>query len=367
MLLIDNAMQAGLIAVPDCIAVLEKAFLGLATGRSIIRPKTDLLYPASRPDGYFRFGSMEGAHDGVCALRIIAEIAAWERRPDGTMREEQYCVAPGTYLGLVLLFSTDTGAPLAILNDGHIQHVRVGASAGLGAKYLARADARTVGLIGAGGMARTCLEAFCAVRPIERATIYSPTAANREVAAAELGARLGIDVVAVASAREAVAGADIVATCTNAMAPVFEADWLEPGTHVTCVGTQEISRAAEARFDVKIRQGVATIAPARETARNRSDLGLSYAAYVGGTEAEMARLPAGGAHRLDTGTYPEFVDLATGRVPGRTRPGEITFYYNHGNQGLQFAAAGGLIYRNAKARGIGTELPDAWFLEDIKA
>ena len=367
MLLIDNATQRGLITVGACVSVLEAAFIGLATGRSIIRPKTDLLFPCAREDAYFRFGSMEGAYDGVCALRVISEVAAWERKADGTMREEQYCVSPGTFLGLVFLFSTENGAPLAILNDGHIQHVRVGASAGLGAKYLARTDAETVGLIGSGGMARTCLEAFAAVRPIKRARIYSPTPDNRIAASRELSDSLGIDVTPAASAREAVSGADIVATCTNAMAPVFDAAWLEPGMHVTCVGTQEISREAAARFDVKIRQGVATIEPARATERNRSDIGLSYAAYVGGTDAEMKRLPAHPSFRLDTKVYPEFVELATDRVPGRTNPDEITFYYNHGNQGLQFAAAGGLIYRNAKARGVGSELPDAWFLENIKA
>ncbi len=163
-------------------------------------------------------------------------------------------------------------------------------------------------------------------------------------------------------------GADIVATCTNSMIPVIEVDWIEPGMHIVPVGTQEIPPAAAARFDVRIRQGVATIEPSGGDARHRSQIGLSYAGFVGGTEEDMERLPKPNpAARLDASDYPGFADLVTGATPGRTNPEQVTFYYNHGNQGLQFAAVGGAIYRAALARGAGEALPDAWFLQDIKA
>ena len=233
MLLIDNDAQRELLTMADCIAAIEAAFTALPEGRAVIRPKTDLYFPCSDESTYFRFGSMEGAYDGIFAMRMTSDICEWAE-VDGVLREEEYCVEPGTYCGLVLLFSSDNGAPLALLNDGVIQTMRVGASAGLGAKYLAREDARTVGLIGSGNMARTHLDAFCQVRPIERARIYSATQAHREVFAEEMSAKLSIDVTAVATAREAVQGADILSTCTNSMIPVIEAD----GSNPACISCQ---------------------------------------------------------------------------------------------------------------------------------
>ena len=367
MLLIDNDAQRDLLTMDVCIDTLEAAFTALPQGRAVIRPKTDVYFPSAGEAGYFRFGSMEGAFDGIFAIRMTSDICQWDE-VDGVMREEEYCIEPGTYCGLVLLFSSGTGAPLALLNDGFIQTMRVGGSAGLGAKYLAREDARSVGVIGAGGMARTCLEAFCQVRPIERATVYSPTKTNRERFAEEMSAKLGIAVTAEATARAAMAGADIVATCTNSMTPVIENDWIEPGMHMVPVGTQEIPPAAAARFDVRIRQGVAAIEPRGDDSNHRAEIGLSYSAFVGGTEQDRKRLPRPNpAARLDAAGYPSFADLVTGATPGRTSPDQVTFYYNHGNQGLQFASVGGAIYRAALERGSGQALPDAWFLQDIKA
>jgi alanine dehydrogenase len=85
---------------------------------------------------------------------------------------------PGIYCGLVLLFSTADGEPLAIINDEHLQHVRVGASTGIGARLLARADAHAIGVIGSGGMARTVLEAPVEVRDIHAVKVYSRSAAH---------------------------------------------------------------------------------------------------------------------------------------------------------------------------------------------
>ena len=367
MLLIDNDTQRTLLSMSTCIDALEAAFIALPAGRAVIRPKTDVYFPSAGETGYFRFGSMEGAYDGIFALRMTSDICQWDE-VEGVMREEEYCIEPGTYCGLVLLFSSDNGAPLSLLNDSFVQTMRVGGSAGLSAKYLAREDAQSVGLIGAGNMARTYLEAFCQVRPIKRAVVYSPTPAHRDAFADQMSAALGIEIVVAPSAREAVRGADIVATCTNSMTPVLLADWIEPGMHIVPVGTQEIPPAAEPRFDIRIRQGVAAIEPSGDNTRHRAEIGLSYAAFVGGSEDDMARLPKPNpAVRLDASGYPTFADLVTGATPGRTSPEQVTFYYNHGNQGLQFASVGGAIYRAAQARGVGHALPDAWFLQDIKA
>ena len=137
--------------------------------------------------------------------------------------------------------------------------------------------------------------------------------------------------------------------------------------HIVPVGTNEIPPNADTVFDVAIRQGVASIEPNVEDVRHRSQVGLSYAAFVGGTERDMERLPKPNPNaRLDASGYASFADLVTEATAGRTSPEQVTFYYNHGNQGLQFAAVGAVVYRAAQARGHGQSLPDAWFLQDIK-
>src|SRR5882757_7243910 len=209
MLLIDNNIVKRVLTMRECIEAQERAFAGTLTGASVSRPRIDMFVPCNREDGYYRWGSVEGASDGVLAVRLKSDIMTWPEGPDGTRTETKYCMRPGTYCGLVLLFSTQDGEPLAIINDGHLQHMRVGASAGIGTRLLAREDAHAVGVIGSGGMARTVLEALIEVRDIRSVKVYSRVSANREVFAAEMREKLGIAIEPVATAHEAVRGTDI--------------------------------------------------------------------------------------------------------------------------------------------------------------
>jgi ornithine cyclodeaminase/alanine dehydrogenase-like protein (mu-crystallin family) len=372
MLLIDNEIVAKVVSPGDCIDIQEQAFGDLQTGRAIHRPRIDMYAPCSREDGYYRWSSMEGVTvrpGPYLAMRVKSDIAYWPRTADGQWTEKKFCVEPGLYCGLILIFSTETGGPLAMINDGMLQHFRVGGGAGLGAKYLSRPESRTVGLLGSGGMAKAYLQAFMKVRPIDEARVYSPTAANREAFAEAMGHELGIRVQPVASAEEAVRGADIVASCTDSMAPTIRPEWLSPGMHVTNVGPYEIDQECLARFDVKIRQGEAGSGSEalRESDRLRREVGQSPLAYVAGTEAEMQRLPPRPPGRIGFGgNFPHIAELINGVRHGRTSPDQITFYHNFGNQGLQFACVGGMVFERAKEQGLGRRLPDEWFLQTIR-
>ena len=377
MLFINNDIVHDILTMEDCIRVQEAAFRKLATGEAMHRPRIDMYMPCGRDDGYYRWGSMEGACDGFFAIRMKSDIITWPRDADGNWTEDKYCREPGTYCGLIFLFSTENAEPLAFINDGNLQHMRVGGGAGIGVKYLSRADSHEVGMLGSGGMARTFLRAFCAVRDIQRCKIYSPNAEHRAAYAAEMADELGIEVVAVDNARAAVQGVDILSTCTDSMRPVYDADWIEPGMHVTNLGRREISDAAIDKFDVVIRQGTGGL-QMRQTERFQAERGLSPAAYIGGTPAQMARIPEknpepglGGdspefTDRGKGGDKPDFADLITGKAAGRTRDDQVTFYRNVGNQGLQFSAVGGLVYTIARARGLGHEIPTEFFLQDIR-
>ena len=365
MLLIDNDVVAAVLTTKDCIEVQERAFSGVLTGASVCRPRLDTFVPCEREDGYYRFGSTEGATDGVHAVRLKSDIMTWPKNADGTWSEKKYCMQPGTYCGLVLLFSTQNGEPLAILNDGHLQHMRVGAAAGVGARLLARPDARRVGMIGSGGMARTALEAFAAVRPIDTVRVYSRDPANRTRYAQEMSVQLGITVEPVDSAREAVRGADILASTTDSMLPIVQADWLEPGMHVVAIGPLDFAPDCESRIDVVVRQGDEAF-DLPETGQFRRDLGHSQSAFVAGSPDEQKRLPPVIRKQRSPRPWPFYADVVAGHAPGRTNAAQITQYRPVGNWGLQFAACGALAYRAAKARGLGRTLPTEWFVQNIK-
>jgi alanine dehydrogenase len=306
-----------------------------------------------------------------------SDIITWPRDKEGNWTEEKYCREPGTYCGLILLVSTKNAEPLAFINDGALQHMRVGGGAGIGVKYLAREDSHAVGMLGSGGMARTFLDAFCCVRNIQLCKVYSPTPAHREAFAAEMAHRLGIEVRAVAQPRDAVTGVDILSSCTDSMRPVYDADWIEKGTHVTNLGRREMPDAVMNRFDVVVRQGTAGL-QMRQSERFQAERGLSPAAIIGGTVTEMKRIPEknpepgfGGdspefTDRGKGGHKPDFGDLVTGKCKGRTTRDQITFYRNVGNQGLQFSAVGGWVYEEAMRSGKGRIIPTEWFLQDIR-
>lgn len=377
MLIINNHDVTKLLTMKDCIRVQEEAFRKIPEGGAIHRPRIDMYMPCDRDDGYFRWGSMEGANDGYFAIRMKSDIITWPRTPDGNWTEEKYCREPGTYCGLIYLVSTRNGEPLAFINDGVLQHMRVAGGAGIGAKYLSREDSNTVGMLGSGGMARKYLEAFATVRDIRKCKVYSPNPKNREAYAQEMSNTLGIEVTAVDSAREAVRGVDILSSCTDSMTPVYDADWIEPGMHVTNLGRREMSDKVMEKIDVVVRQGTAGL-QMRQTERFQAERGLSPAAYIGGTPEQMKRIPEknsepgfGGdspefTDRGKGGDKPDFADLVTGKAAGRTSREQVTFYRNVGNQGIQFSAVGGWVYSLAKERGIGRDIPTEWLLQDIR-
>jgi len=377
MLVINNEIVADVLTMEDCIRAQEEAFKKIPTGGAIHRPRIDMYMPAEREDGYFRWGTMEGANDGFFAIRMKSDIMYWPENESGNWTEEKYCREPGTYCGVVLLISTKNAEPLAFINDGHIQHMRVGGGAGIGVKHLSREDSHTVGMLGSGGMARTFLEAFCCVRDIRKCKIYSPNKEHRETYAKVMAQRLGIEVIACDNPQEAVAGVDILSTCTDSMVPVYDPNWIEPGMHVTNLGRREISDGVMDKFDVVIRQGTAGL-QMKQTERFQAERGLSPAAFIGGTTEEMKRIPEKNPNPGFGGDDPQFTDRGKGGDKpdfaamiadpslGRTNPEQVTFYRNVGNQGLQFSSVGAVVYKICKERGLGMEIPTDWFLQDIR-
>jgi alanine dehydrogenase len=305
----------------------------------------------------------------VFATRIKSDIAYWVEGENGVTTQEKYCQRPGLYCGLILLFSLENGEPLAVMNDGYLQHLRVAATAGIAAKYLAREDAETVAMIGSGGMAWTHALAFFEVRKIKRIKVFSPTVKNREAYAERLTARLGIDVLPVDSAKEAVKGAAIVAACTDSVVPVIPGGCLEEGAFVCTVkGSLEMGEETVERVSAFF-----TFAPNSDVASNAGQPSRAqrisgvHRAYVAGRTEDLARIPeVERAHGLDKRTLLSFRDLLEGRISGRVDARQVLAVGGNQIQGIQFASVGGVTYRLIKEKGLGREFPTDWLLQDIR-
>jgi alanine dehydrogenase len=301
---------------------------------------------------------------GVFAIRMKSDMLAWEEQ-DGFQVEDKYCMQRGTYCGLIFLLSTRNAEPLALMNDGFLQHMRVGACAGLGTKYLARKNSKVLAMIGSGGMARTYAMAIKEVRPIEVMRVFSPTKKNREAYAAEMTEKLDIEVIAVDSPEKALKGADIVSLTTDSLVPVVKAEWLEPGMHVNNVRNNETGEDVLKRADVRARLGTSTLFADRTVAGVATGSDGMFA-YIAGSDEEKKKIPVSPHHDIDNPNIGTIPDIMAGRWVGRANDQQITFLNNQGTQGLQFAAVGGTAYNLAKAKGLGHPLPLEWFTQNIR-
>lgn len=141
-----------------------------------------------------------------------------------------------TVQAVVVWFDADTGSPLAFLDGATVTAMRTGAASGVGTRLLARTDSATLAVIGAGGQAEWQVRAVLAERPIRRVLVYARDRARRGAFADRMAAATGVEVVAAASAEAAVREADVLCCATTSTTPVFDADWLRPGTHVNGIG-----------------------------------------------------------------------------------------------------------------------------------
>ena len=363
-LLISNADVAQVLTMDATIAALEQSYRALVTTDAVCRPRIDIQIPTSTPGRTYQWGTMEGGSTGgYFAIRIKSDVV-YEREYNGAVTQEKFCGRPGLFCGLVLLTSIETGEPLAIINDGVLQHMRVGADGAIGARYMAKRDARTVGMLGSGGMARSHIEALVRVRPIERLRVYSPTRANREVFAAEVREQHGIDAAACDSPAEIYRGADIVAAVTDSAVPVLEGARIEPGTHLINVGGGGRPDAESlARIDAYLRFGTSP-APQGHPELAIDDEYLTWAARP---EISLGRKANKSGRRgvLLPERMMTLADLMQGK-PGRTSDAQITYSERGNLQGAQFYAVAGKVYEAAKAAGLGRDLPTEWFLQDIR-
>lgn len=236
--------------------------------------------------------------------------------------------------GMMVVLSARTGQVQALLLDnGYLTDVRTAAAGAVAARHLARADATTAAVLGAGMQARMQLQALTLVRPLRAARIWARDREKATALAAEMTTILGLPVTAAATVREAVAGADVIVTTTPATEPVLPADTVMPGTHVTAVGSD-----AEHKNEVEPGLVARAIYVADRLSQTRV-LGELHHAIAAGL------VPA-------TADFPELGAVVAGLAQGRRAPDQITLADLTGT-GIQDTAIAALAVSRAKARGAG--------------
>jgi ornithine cyclodeaminase/alanine dehydrogenase-like protein (mu-crystallin family) len=268
------------------------------------------------------------------------------------------CITPGNpaagkdaHQGGVLLFAADTGEPLALVNASAVTEIRTAAVSAVATDLLARpgpADAAELAIIGTGVQARAHAHALAATRALTGIRLAGRDAARAREVAAELAAELAavtaagpaagparpaVPVTACETAREAVAGADIVVTATTSPAPVLRREWLSPGTHVNAVGA---CVPGDREIDTATMAEAALFADSRESVR--SEAGDYLLARQEGVSNPV---------RAELG------ELLTGTAPGRAGDGELTVFESLGLAAEDLAAAAH-VYAKARRLGTGT-------------
>lgn len=363
--ILSNEIIEEVLTMPACIEAMKEAYLAWANNQAVTRPRSDTYMPIGNST-YYVLKTMDGilGPQGIGSIRLNSDLIQWSTK-DGVTKKTKLRSAPGErYNGMVLLFDTHTGELKAMFPDGYIQKMRVAATGALSVKYMARADADVLGLVGTGWQATGAIEAVNSVRPLKQIKVFSPNSQHRQEFAERYRKKLGIPVIAVDSAREAVQGASIVSTATNAITRVIEADWLDPGTHVVCVKYAELGDAVLARANT-VAVNVHYATPENHIAGigrvsihdpidmlELGDQGLIKESQTR-PEDEWAQ------------TVPELCEIVAGLINGRNSDDDITIFVNNIGIGIQFAAAGAAALKIAEEKHLGIDIPIDWFVQTV--
>ena len=360
-LLLTNDDIRGRLDMDVLIHAMRQAFTELGQGRAAEVGRVDVLSPG-KGDAVHGLKTMSGVAGGYAVTRIDSDLLRWPQR-DGGVRREKLGPAEariGKENGLLFLYSTSSGELLGIQQDGEIQRLRVAATSALALQLLGPpvGSIREVALLGTGFQAEAQLAGILATCRPQVVRVFSPRPERRRAFVERMRPSTGSDVTLAeaASASEAAASAQVVVCATNSMTPVVDPDWLRPGVHVSCIKKPEIDRPALGRCDrivvtahAKTRVVPAGVPEERWRHEEHADSWWQTAPLRWEDLPDLATVLA---------------DPAGARRYGRQRDDEVTAYVA-GGSGVQFPAVCGLAHEAAVQAGLGRNLPEEWFLQDI--
>jgi ornithine cyclodeaminase/alanine dehydrogenase-like protein (mu-crystallin family) len=296
----------------ECIGLMQAVFEKLASGEAVNHPRRRLILPTKSILHYL--AGSDGKYFGA---------KFYSSNPKS-----------GAHF-FFLLYRSDDGQPLAMIEANHLGQIRTGAATGYATAKLARPDSKIAAVIGTGFQARTQLEALTTAMPLERVRVWSRKAEGREAFAADCSKATGVTVEATATAEEAVRGAHIVVTATYSGTPVLESAWVGAGTHINAVGSNQAKRRE-----------------LPEDLVQRCDLIVT-------DSIEQARMEAGdlllGLPEEGWGKVKELREIASGAVQ-RTSPDAITLFKSNG-LAVEDVIAAGFVFERAQEAGLGSRFP----------
>lgn len=291
----------------DLIVELERAFVALSNGEVSAPPRI-----AATVRGAGTLLAMPGFVDGVLATKLVTIFPG-----------NDHGAGFPSHQALIALFDPEDGTPIAVLDGSHITAMRTAVTSALAARLVARADARSLLVIGAGVQGRAHAEIFRQLLDLDEVVIVS----RDDNAARALAESLGVQHTA--SVEEAVRAADIVCACTHAESPVLRRDWLRPGVHISSVGASD--------------------------GRELDDATIGAGLLVVESRMAFSPYPAGARdlENVDPAAAAELGEIISGRHPGRTSADEITVFKSVGHA-IEDAVAAALVLRLAERDSRGT-------------
>jgi len=323
MLIINHSQVREVLPMRDCMEVVGEALSALARGEGVQPLRSGFLLPDRQGVLAWMPGSLAaGQPFGIKVLSIVDN--------PGDLGVE-------SHQGGVMIFDPANGSPLALCEAGAITAVRTAAVSALATNKLARPDATTVAILGAGTQARSHIEAMLEVREISHIRIWSRNPDKVRVFAEEQAARHGVIVEPAADVASAVTDADIICTTTSAREPVLSAEVLEPGMHINAVGA---SIPSWRELDSDVLPHVTLFTDRRESLANEAG------EYIKGLEEGF----------IEAGlVIPEIGEVLNRDHPGRTSETEITLFRSLG-LAVEDIASAQLVYQRAVERGVGTSV-----------
>jgi alanine dehydrogenase len=313
---ISESEVRAVLTMPVAIEAVEEISRKQSSGEVAVHPRRRFELPGG---GFFHYMAAADFSAGFVALK-------------------QYTYVKGSLRFMVPLYEMRTGDLAALIEADYMGQLRTGAASGVATKYLSRKNSRVAAIVGSGGQARTQLEAIAAVRKLELARVYGRDVAKRERFANEMAERLGFPVQGVASASEAVRGADILCTATTTASPVVSGADLAPGVHMNAIGANHAHKR-ELDDDAVKSADVIVVDSIEQSRQEAGDLIIAF----GGDEICWT-----GVKKLS--------DVVAGKVSGRTSDTEVTLFKSNGIASWDLAVAM-RVYALAKQKGLGRELP----------
>ena len=322
-LIINQAEVLQLLPMHECIDVMAAALKTLAHGQAIL-PLRPVLW---LPDKVGALGLMPSYLGDVKAMGL--KVVSVFPGNHGTEYD--------SHQGAVMLFETEHGRLLAIIDASEITAIRTAATTAVATRLLARADAGDLALLGSGVEAHTHLEAMLLARPIRRVRVWSRNPAHARQFAERESRRHGIAIEPLPTAQAAVSGADIICTLTAAPQPVLLGAWIAPGAHVNAVGssvafTRELDTPAVVQSSLFVDRRESTIKEAGDFIFPKQEGAIG-----------------------DDHIRGEIGDVLLGQVLGRSSAQEITLFKSLG-LAVEDLAAAHHIYQKALAAGLGTAI-----------